>query len=82
MDERQIRDLIEDVRGEGLLTGLKVKVPMADVIKAAIAEKLLVAGASGNVVRLLPPLNVADEEITEAVDRLSRALDRLATRTT
>ena len=75
-------DLIEDVRGEGLLTGLKVKVPMADVIKAAIAEKLLVAGASGNVVRLLPPLNVADEEITEAVDRLSRALDRLATRTT
>jgi acetylornithine/N-succinyldiaminopimelate aminotransferase len=75
-------DLVEDVRGEGLLTGLKVKVPMADVIKAAIAEKLLVAGASGNVVRLLPPLIVADEEITEAVDRLSRALDRLATRTT
>jgi acetylornithine/N-succinyldiaminopimelate aminotransferase len=75
-------ELIEDVRGQGLLTGLTVKVPMADVIKAAIAEKLLVAGASGNVVRMLPPLNVSEEEIVEAVDRLSRALDRLATRTT
>ena len=45
-----------------------------------IEEQLLVAGASGNVVRLLPPLNVADEEIAERADRLSRALDRVAAR--
>jgi acetylornithine/N-succinyldiaminopimelate aminotransferase len=75
-------ELIEDVRGEGLLTGMKLKVPMADVIKAALGEKLLLAGASGNVVRLLPPLNVAEEEISEAADRLSRALDRLPARKT
>ncbi len=75
-------DLVEEVRGQGLLTGLKVKVPMADVIKAAAAERLLLVGASGNVVRLLPPLNVADEEIAEGADRLSRALDRLASQTT
>jgi acetylornithine/N-succinyldiaminopimelate aminotransferase len=55
---------------------------MADVIKAAAAERLLLVGASGNVVRLLPPLNVADEEIAEGADRLSRALDRLASQTT
>jgi acetylornithine/N-succinyldiaminopimelate aminotransferase len=73
---------IAEVRGQGLLTGVKLKVPMADVVKAAAAERLLVAGASGNVVRLLPPLNVADEEISEAVDRLSRALDRVASSTT
>jgi acetylornithine/N-succinyldiaminopimelate aminotransferase len=48
------------------------------VVKAALAEKLLVAGASDNVVRLLPPLNIADEEIAEATQRLSRALDRIA----
>jgi acetylornithine/N-succinyldiaminopimelate aminotransferase len=48
------------------------------VVKAALAEKLLVAGASDNVVRLLPPLNVADEEIAEATHRLSRALDRVS----
>jgi acetylornithine/N-succinyldiaminopimelate aminotransferase len=67
-------DLVEDVRGEGLLTGLKLKVPPPDVVKAALAERLLIAGASGNVIRLLPPLNVADEEIVEATERLSRAL--------
>jgi acetylornithine/N-succinyldiaminopimelate aminotransferase len=69
---------VAEVRGQGLLTGVKLNVPVADVVKAAIAEKLLVAGASGNVVRMLPPLNVADEEISEGVERLSRALDRVA----
>jgi len=74
-------ELIEEVRGQGLLTGLKLKVPMADVVKAAAAEQLLVVGAGGNVVRLLPPLNIADDEIADAVDRLSRALDRVASPT-
>jgi acetylornithine/N-succinyldiaminopimelate aminotransferase len=72
-------DLVEEVRGQGLLAGIKVKVAPAEVVKAALGEKLLVAGASDNVVRLLPPLNVADEEIAEALQRLSRALDRVAT---
>jgi acetylornithine/N-succinyldiaminopimelate aminotransferase len=74
-------ELIEEVRGQGLLTGVKLNVPMADVVKAAAAEKLLIVGAGGNVVRLLPPLNVADEEIADAVDRLARALDRVASPT-
>ena len=70
-------DHVEDVRGEGLLAGLKLKVPVPEVVKAAIGEKLLVAGASGNVVRMLPPLNITDEEIADAADRLSRALERV-----
>jgi acetylornithine/N-succinyldiaminopimelate aminotransferase len=69
--------LVEDVRGTGLLMGVKVKAAPADVVKAAIAEKLLLAGAGGNVVRLLPPLNATDEDIAEAAGRLSRALSRL-----
>ncbi len=73
-------DLVEDVRGVGLLMGMKLKVPPAEVVKAAIAEKLLLAGAGGNVVRLLPPLNATDEEIAEAASRLSRALSRLSGR--
>jgi acetylornithine/N-succinyldiaminopimelate aminotransferase len=64
-----------------LLTGVKLKVPVPDVVKAALAQKLLLCGAGGNVVRLLPPLNVADEEIAEAADRLSRALHQLAGQT-
>jgi acetylornithine/N-succinyldiaminopimelate aminotransferase len=71
-------DLVEEVRGQGLLVGLKFKVAPADVVNAAIAENLLLAGAAQNVVRLLPPLNVTDEEIAEATQRLSRALRRLS----
>jgi acetylornithine/N-succinyldiaminopimelate aminotransferase len=68
--------LIEEVRGSGLLTGLKLKPPMGEVINAAADEKLLTVGAGDNVVRLLPPLNVTEDELAEAVARLDRALAR------
>ena len=70
-------DIVEEVRGSGLLTGLKLKLPLGDVGNACIAEKLLTVGAADNVLRLLPPLNVAEEELSEAVLRLSRAFARL-----
>jgi acetylornithine/N-succinyldiaminopimelate aminotransferase len=71
-------DLVEEVRGSGLLAGIKVKPPSADVVNACMAEKLLTVGAGENVVRLLPPLNVTDAEIAEAMNRLSAALRRVA----
>jgi len=71
-------DVVEEVRGSGLLAGIKVKPPMGEVVAACTAEKLLVVGAGENVVRLLPPLNVTEAEISEAMQRLSRALRRLA----
>ena len=71
-------DVLEEVRGSGLLAGIKVKPPMAEVVGACLAEGLLTVGAGENVVRLLPPLNVSDAEIGEAVTRLSRALKRVA----
>lgn len=73
----QFPDHIADVRGEGLLAGLKLKVPAADVVKAALAEKLLIVSAADNVVRILPPLVVAPDEISQGVDRLARALARV-----
>lgn len=75
----QHADLVEEVRGQGLIMGLKLKnVQVADLVKASVNENLLVVGAADNVVRLLPPLNIKDEEISEAGERLSRALDRAA----
>ena len=73
-------DLVEDLRGAGLLTGLKLKpnVQPADVVKAASAEKLLLVGAGDNTVRVLPPLNVTDADLADGVERLSRALTRVA----
>jgi acetylornithine/N-succinyldiaminopimelate aminotransferase len=70
-------DIIEEVRASGLLAGIKVKPPMGEVVAACMAEKLLTVGAGENVVRMLPPLNVTEAEIAEAVQRLSSALKRL-----
>jgi acetylornithine/N-succinyldiaminopimelate aminotransferase len=72
-------DMVEEVRGSGLLLGLRLKPAFAagDLVKAATAEKLLTVGAGDNVVRLIPPLNLTDADLTEATARLSKALKRL-----
>ena len=62
--------VIEEIRGEGLMIGLKLKVPPAKFAEAALERKLLVIPAGDNVVRILPPLVVSDEEIGEGVRRL------------
>jgi len=69
--------IIQEVRGQGLIMGLKMKVLNSDFVKAALAEKLLVIGAGDNVVRLLPPLIVNDAEITEALHKLEAACKAL-----
>ena len=69
--------IIEEVRGLGLMTGLKCKVPNRDLIGALADERMLSVPAGDNVVRLMPPLIVSDEEIDDAVRRLDRACLRL-----
>lgn len=71
---------VEDVRGHGLLTGLKLKpaVAPADVVKAAMGQKLLLVGAADNTVRVMPPLTVSETEITDGLTRLGSALHSLA----
>lgn len=71
-------DVLSDVRGEGLLIGLKAVVPSGDLVSALREEKLLTVGAGENVVRLLPPLIIGDAEIDESVLRLERACVRLS----
>jgi acetylornithine/N-succinyldiaminopimelate aminotransferase len=70
--------VIEEVRGQGLLIGLKLRVPNIDFVKALNAKGLLTVGAGDNVVRLLPPLVVSDEDIAEAVDKIAEAAAELA----
>jgi len=65
--------VIDDIRGQGLMMGIKTKVLNSDFVKAALGEKLLVIGAGDNVVRLLPPLIVTDDEIDEALHKLETA---------
>jgi len=65
--------VIQEIRGEGLMLGLKLGVPNTDFAAAARAAHLLVIPAGDNIVRLLPPLIVGDSEIDEAVRRLDQA---------
>ncbi|SFA86050.1 acetylornithine aminotransferase apoenzyme [Poseidonocella pacifica] len=66
-------DVFEEVRGTGLMLGLKCRVPNTDVVKAAYDALLITVPAADNVVRLLPPLTITDDEIAEAVSRLETA---------
>ncbi|WP_020085539.1 aspartate aminotransferase family protein [Hyphomicrobium zavarzinii] len=74
----QFPSLVTEVRGQGLLAGIKVNAAPPDVVAAALSEKLLVVGAGDNVVRLLPPLTVDEQEIGEGIERLSRALTHVS----
>jgi len=65
--------VLAEVRGEGLLIGLKAVVPSGDLVNALRDQKLLTVGAGDNVVRFLPPLIVTEAEIEESVQRLDRA---------
>jgi acetylornithine/N-succinyldiaminopimelate aminotransferase len=69
--------IIAEVRGEGLLVGVRALVPAAELVDALRAEKMIAVSAGDNVVRLLPPLIVSDEEIAEGVARLDRACAQL-----
>lgn len=70
-------EVFDEVRGVGLLLGLHCKVAPSELVAAGYAEHLLTVPAADNVVRLLPPLNITDDEIAEAVARLDRAAARL-----
>jgi acetylornithine/N-succinyldiaminopimelate aminotransferase len=70
--------IIAEVRGEGLLVGLRAVVPSAELVDQLRAEKMITVAAGDNVVRLLPPLIVSEAEIAEAVARLERACARIA----
>jgi acetylornithine/N-succinyldiaminopimelate aminotransferase len=69
--------VIAEIRGEGMMLGLRLHVPNTDLVRAAQAEGLLTIAAGDNVVRLLPPLIVSESEVGEAVARLDRACSAL-----
>jgi acetylornithine/N-succinyldiaminopimelate aminotransferase len=66
-------DVVEEVRGQGLMLGLKTRIAPGEFAAALRAEKMLAIPAGDNVVRLLPPLIVSDEEIREGIRRIDRA---------
>jgi acetylornithine/N-succinyldiaminopimelate aminotransferase len=64
-------DIVRDVRGKGLLVGLGLVPNNRAFMTLAGEHGLLVAGGGENIIRLLPPLNIAEAEIAEVVSRLA-----------
>ena len=65
--------VLSEVRGEGLLIGVKAVVPSGDLVAALRDQKLLTVGAGDNVVRFLAPLIVTEAEIDQSIQSLERA---------
>ncbi|MCO6389842.1 acetylornithine/succinylornithine family transaminase [Aliihoeflea aestuarii] len=74
-------DVFETVRGSGLMLGIKCRLPNADVTAALRARKFLAVPAGDNVIRLLPPLTVTDEEIRLGIDAIREAASDLTAQT-
>ncbi|SLN28511.1 Succinylornithine transaminase/acetylornithine aminotransferase [Roseovarius albus] len=70
-------EVFESVRGSGLMLGLKCKVAPGDVVNAGYDQLIATVPAADNVVRLLPPLTITDDEIAEAISRLDAAASQL-----
>ena len=74
-------DIFTGVRGTGLMLGLTCKAPNTQVVAAGYDQKVLTVPAADNVVRLLPPLTISDDEIAEAVARLDKAASAVEKKT-
>ena len=70
-------DIFEEIRGTGLMLGIKCKCPNLDFVQEGYEKAILTVPASDNVVRLLPALNITIEEINEALSRLEQTANSL-----
>ena len=71
-------DVFEKVRGAGLMMGSKCKATNIEVVNAGYANEVITVPAADNTIRLLPPLTITDDEISEAITRLDKAASQLA----
>ena len=72
-------EVFEAVRGSGLMLGLKCKAPNMDVVNAGYDNQVITVPAADNVIRLLPPLTLSDDDIAQAVIRLDKAATQVST---
>ena len=65
-------EIFEEIRGKGLMIGLKCKIPNIDLINAGYKKGVITVPGGDNTIRLLPPLNITGEEIDLAVTMLDK----------
>ena len=68
---------ILDHRGMGLMQGLEFDSPVAEIVKTALEDGLVLISAGANIIRFVPPLVISKEDVDEMIRILSGVLDRL-----
>lgn len=71
-------NVINEIRGKGLLIGVKLNVPNREFMARARENRLLIGGGGDNIVRLLPALNISRDEMNEALSRFEATCDEFA----
>jgi acetylornithine/N-succinyldiaminopimelate aminotransferase len=75
--KKRYPNVINDIRGRGLLIGIELKLDQAKFIKKLMDNKLLTIRAAENVVRVLPPLNVKKSEINQALKIIEKVCSEM-----
>lgn len=71
------KDYVVEVRGQGLMIGIELQQPCAQIMAEALKEGLLISVTAGNVIRLLPPLILTDQEADEIVGRTINVVEKV-----
>ncbi len=61
---------VKDIRGKGLMIGIKLDRDCTDLVKKALEKKLLINVTAANVIRLLPPLTMSEQELDMIVNKV------------
>ncbi|MCB8874192.1 aspartate aminotransferase family protein [Acidisoma silvae] len=75
---REFPDVVQDIRGRGLLIGIKLGVPNTAMQAACLAHGLMTVAAGDNVLRLVPPLTITEQDCHDAIRLLRLAVQDLA----
>ena len=70
-------EIFAEVRGTGMMIGMVCKVPNMEVVDAGYRSRILTVPAGDNAVRILPPLNIGDEDVAEIARRIEKAAEDL-----
>ncbi len=70
-------ELIEDVRGMGLIQGIQLKTPVINIVLACMEKGLLLVSSGANVIRFVPPLIITKEQIDEGISILETVMEEI-----
>ena len=75
--EKKYPNIVDEVRGAGLLKGLKMLVDNTEFIKKLMDHKMLTVKAEENVIRLFPPLTASNKELDEAASKIEKVCEEM-----